>query len=45
MGKLAEEVIPCGDELASAVHDEVMSLEEWMEFVFETPDICLEKEM
>lgn len=45
MGKLAEEVIPCGDELASAVNDDVMSLEEFMSFFYDTPDIQLEREM
>lgn len=45
MGKLAEEVIPCGDELASAVNEDTLPLEEWMSFVYDTPDIQLEREM
>lgn len=45
MGKLAEEVIPCGDELASAVNNTTLPLEEWMSFVYDTPDIQLEREM
>ena len=45
MGKLAEEVIPCGDELASAVNNNTLPLEEWMSFVYDTPDIQLEREM
>jgi hypothetical protein len=45
MGKLAEEVIPCGDELASAVNETTLPLEEWMSFVYDTPDIQLEREM
>ncbi len=45
MGKLAEEVIPCGDELASAVNNTTLPLEDWMSFVYDTPDIQLEREM
>jgi hypothetical protein len=45
MGKLAEDCIPCGDELASAVNEDTLPLEEWMSFVYDTPDIQLEREM
>jgi hypothetical protein len=45
MGKLAEDCIPCGDELASAINEDTLPLEEWMSFVYDTPDIQLEREM
>jgi hypothetical protein len=38
-------LIPAGDELASAITDEIMTLKEWKDYVFVTPDIVLEKEM
>lgn len=41
----ALEKIPSGDELTAVCSDAVMSLSEWMDFIFVTPDICLEKEM
>jgi len=41
----AAEFIPCGDELASVISESVFTLKEWMSFVFESADICLEKEM
>lgn len=40
----AAENIPCGEELASVVSDKVYDINEWIEFVFVTPDISLEKE-
>lgn len=45
MKNSAAELIPCGEELASVVDEETYTLDEWMEYAFETPDICLEKEM
>ena len=45
MKQLAAEFIPCGEELASVINDSVLTLDEWMEYVFVTPDILLEKEM
>lgn len=41
----AAEKIPSGDELATVINESVMTIEEWIEFCFITPDICLEKEM
>lgn len=40
----AAELIPCGEELASVVTDHINTLDEWMDFIFVTPDICLDKE-
>ena len=45
MKQLAAEHIPCGEELASVVDDETFTLDEWIAYSFDTPDICLEKEM
>ena len=45
MKQYAAENIPCGEELASVINENVLSLEEWMDFAMVTPDICLEKEM
>ena len=45
MKTLAAEFIPCGEELASVVSEQVFSLDEWVSFMQVTPDICLEKEM
>ena len=45
MKTLAAELIPCGEELASVLTENVMTLKEWMEFAFDTADICLEKEV
>ena len=42
---MAGETIPCGEELASVVNEQVMTLGEWMHFMFESPEICLESEM
>ena len=41
----AAELIPCGEELASVVNSSVYTIKEWMDFIFVTPDICLEKEL
>jgi len=45
MKTFAAELIPCGEELASVLTENVMTLKEWMEFAFDTADICLEKEV
>ena len=45
MKSLAVTLIPCGEQLKSAIQDDTFTIEEWMEYAFETPDICLEKEM
>ena len=44
MVSIAKGSIPCGDELASVVSDQIMTLEEWFHFVEMTPEINLEKE-
>ena len=42
----ALENVPIGqDELQSLVSEEVLSIEQWSVFAYETPEICLEKEM
>lgn len=45
MKRLASEHIPCGEELASVVTDEITLLDDWIAFSRETPEIYLEKEM
>ena len=45
MKQLAGEFIPCGEELASVIDPDTFTLDEWIEYAYETPDICLEKEM
>jgi len=45
MKQLAAEFIPCGEELQSVIGDDVFTLKEWTQFVFDSADICLEKEM
>ena len=45
MKELAAEKIPCGEELASVVDEHVFNLNEWYSFMFDTPEIRLEKEM
>lgn len=38
--------MPIGqDELQSLVSEEILSIEAWSTFAYETPEICLEKEM
>ena len=37
--------IPCGEELASVIDPSTFTLDEWIEYAYDTPDICLEKEM
>ena len=37
--------IPCGEELASVIDSDTFTLDEWIEYAYDTPDICLEKEM
>jgi hypothetical protein len=44
MKELAAEKIPCGEELASVIDDNVMDLKEWGELMNVTPSINLEKE-
>lgn len=45
MKQAACEYIPCGEELASVVTDEMFTLQEFCEYIFDTPDICLEREV
>ena len=47
MKDLAAEKIPCGEELASVVKDteNVYTLDEWVAFMYNTPEIVLEREM
>ena len=45
MKNKAAEFIPCGEELASVIYEDTFTLKEWIEYAYETPDICLEKEM
>lgn len=45
MKSLAQEHIPCGEQLKSAIGEETFPISEWVEYMFDTPDICLEKEM
>jgi len=45
MKTLAGDLIPCGEELASAISEDVFTLKEYSDFLFVTPEICLEKEM
>lgn len=42
---LSLEFIPSGDQLNSVINENLFTLREWVQYVFETPDICLEKEM
>ena len=38
--------IPSGDQMKSVTQSETLfPLEEWIEYSFETPDICLEREL
>lgn len=45
MKSLANESLPIGDELQSAATDAEMSLNEFLQFICEPPDILLEKEL
>ena len=45
MKRLASEFIPCGEELASVISEEITTLDDWIAFSRETPEIYLEKEM
>ena len=45
MKQAACEFIPCGEELASVCSNDVFTLEEFIEYAFETPDIILEREI
>lgn len=42
---MANESIPVGDELMSACTDQEMTLNEYLQFLGEPPDILLEKEL
>ena len=42
---MASELIPTGEELQSAIGDTEMSLNEYLTFISEPPDIILEKEL
>jgi hypothetical protein len=45
MKQAACEYIPCGEELASVVSEEMFTVEEFYAYVTDTPDICLEREI
>jgi len=45
MKQAACEYLPCGEELASVVGDEMFTVEEFVAYAFETPDIILEREI
>ena len=45
MKQAACEYIPCGEELASVVCDDMYTIEEWHAYTFDTPEICLEREI
>ena len=42
---MASELIPTGEELQSALGDSEMTLNEYLEFITQPPDIVLEKEL
>lgn len=42
---MTSELIPIGDELASCVSDNEMTLNEYLQFITDPPDIILEKEL
>lgn len=42
---MASELIPIGEELQSALGDSEMTLNEYLEFITQPPDIVLEKEL
>lgn len=42
---MTSELIPIGDELASCISDQEMTLNEYLIFITDPPDIILEKEL
>lgn len=42
---MASETLPIAEELASALSDSEMTLNEYLQFIGEPPDIVLEKEL
>ena len=42
--QLAAEFIPAGEELTSACNELTFPIDEWVEYAYQTPDICLENE-
>ena len=42
---LSLEYIQSGDQLNSIINENLFTLKEYIQYIFETPDICLEKEM
>jgi hypothetical protein len=42
---LSLEYIPSGEQLNSVINENLFTLKEWVQYIFETPDICLEKEL
>lgn len=42
---MASEFIPTGEELQSAISDSEMTLNEYLQFITDPPDIILEKEL